>query len=154
MNEVRVQRLVLAGLATLVIFVAMQILLEGISGRAVCGHGLEDQWLQKYGPREWTAANYLVALLLAVFQSTLVMWLYASLRPMYGVGTKTALITCAFGIAWMASNFITVTNLGLFPARLAFLEAASEVIEFPLAMIVGAAVYEGKEKETRATEEL
>jgi hypothetical protein len=70
---------------------------------------------------------------------------------MYGVGTKTALITCAFGIAWMISMFINLSNLGLFPPQLALLEAISETVEFPIAMIVGARVYEGKEKEIRET---
>ena len=72
--------------------------------------------------------------------------------PDYGVGTKTALITCAFGIAWMVSMFINLTNLGLLPPRLALLEAIFETIEFPIAMIVGAGVYEGKEKEIRESE--
>ncbi len=154
MNEIRVKRMLLAGLAMLVVWIAVEILIEGVFATILFGETLGEMWLRAVDASRWSALNSVVSLMLAAFNCTILIWLYASLRPMYGVGTKTALITCAFGIAWMASNFITVTNLGLFPARLAFLEAASEVIEFPLAMIVGAAVYEGKEKETRATEEL
>jgi hypothetical protein len=73
-------------------------------------------------------------------------WLYASLRPMYGVGTKTALITAAFGVAWVLSMFINVANLGLLPPRLAMVEAAFESIEIPLAMMIGALVYEGRQE--------
>jgi len=52
----------------------------------------------------------------------------------------------------MVSMFINLTNLGLLPPRLALLEAIFETIEFPIAMIVGAGVYEGKEKGIRGTE--
>jgi hypothetical protein len=78
---------------------------------------------------------------------TILIWLYASLRPMYGVGTKTALITCAFGLAWIASVSVNITNLGLVPPRLALIEFFFEAIEFPISMFVGANVYEGKEEQ-------
>ena len=70
-------------------------------------------------------------------------WLYASLRPMYGVGVKTALITSAFAVIVTFSLFVNWSNLGILPVRPALIEAVFETIEFPLAMLVGAAVYEG-----------
>ena len=108
--------------------------------------------MQAINVGEWSGLNTAVSTFIAILNCTILIWLYASLRPMYGVGTKTALITCAFGIVWMYSLFINLTNLGLFPPRLALLEAIFETIEFPLAMIVGAGVYEGTEKGIQETE--
>jgi hypothetical protein len=146
MNEIRVRRLVLAGFATLLIFIALGILLQGIIGHAVFGDTLEAQWQQKFGPQEWTGINYLVALLKAVFQSTLVIWLYASLRPMYGVGAKTALITSGVLVTLVLSIVVGGINSGMLPAQASLVAVMYEAIEVPLAMLVGAAVYEGREE--------
>ena len=59
--------------------------------------------------------NGVVSTVLGLMNCTILIWLYASLRPMYGVGTKAALITSAFVIAWIVSLFVNLTNLGLFP---------------------------------------
>ena len=152
MNEIRVKRMLLAGLAMFVVWVAVEILLEHWISLFLFGQTSGEMWLQVINVSEWSALNTAVSTFIAILNCTILIWLYASLRPMYGVGTKTALITCAFGIAWMFSMFINLTNLGLFPPRLALLEAIFETIEFPIAMIVGAAVYEGNEKKIRETE--
>ena len=152
MNEIRVKRMVLAGLAMFVMWVALEVLVEGVIADLVFGQASSEMWRTVIDQSEWSGINTAVSTCIAILNCTILIWLYASLRPMYGVGTKTALITSAFGIAWMVSLFINLTNLGLIPPRLALLEAIFETIEFPIAMIVGAGVYEGKEKEIRETE--
>ena len=152
MNEIRVKRMVLAALAMLVMWVAVEFLVEGVIAKLLFGQTSGEMWLQALDVGAWSGLNTAVSTCIAILNCTILIWLYASLRPMYGVGTKTALITCAFGIAWMVSMFINLTNLGLIPPRLALLEAIFETIEFPIAMIVGAGVYEGKEKGIRETE--
>jgi hypothetical protein len=144
--------MLLAGLAMFVVWVAVEILLEHWISLFLFGQTSGEMWLQVINVSEWSALNTAVSTFIAILNCTILIWLYASLRPMYGVGTKTALITCAFGIAWMISLISNLTNLGLLPPRLALLEAIFETIEFPVAMIVGAAVYEGNEKKTRETE--
>ena len=146
MNEIKVKRMLLAGLAMFVVFVALQILLEHVIAQFFFGETSGEMWRQTIDVSHWSGLNTVVSTFIAIVNCTILIWLYASLRPMYGVGTKTALITSAFGIAWMVSLFINLTNLGLIPPRLALLEAIFETIEFPIAMIVGAGVYEGKEK--------
>jgi hypothetical protein len=146
MNQIRVGRLMLAGLATLIMWVAVEIVVEGMVAQALFGHVLRDQWLQKTGSQEWTALNYVVQMLLAVANSTLLVWLYASLRPMYGVGTKTALITSALVVTWVFLITINGINVGLFPQQAGLVEAVCEAIECPIALLAGAAIYEGQEK--------
>lgn len=146
MNEIKIKRMLLAALAMMVVWVALEILLEHVAARLVLGTTTGEMWAQAIDGGEWGALNTWVSLLLAVLNCAVLIWVYASLRPMYGVGTKTALITAAFGIAWMASMMINVTNMGLIPPRLALVEGLFEAIEFPIAVIVGACVYEGREE--------
>ena len=152
MNEIRVKRMFLAALAMLVVWVAVEVLVEGVIAKLLFGQTSGEMWMQAINVGEWSGLNTAVSTFIAILNCAILIWLYASLRPMYGVGTKTALITSAFGIAWMVSLFINLTNLGLIPPRLALLEAIFETIEFPIAMLAGAAIYEGQEKWGRPAE--
>jgi hypothetical protein len=144
MNEIRVKQMFVAGLAMFLVWIALEILLEQMIGRLLFGSLIDDRWLEmNTSLNDWNGWNHLVNLLIPLFNTTLLIWLYASLRPMYGVGTKTALITSALGVALGLSVAINVVNLGLLPLRVGLKEAVFEAIEFPIAMIAGAAVYEG-----------
>ena len=151
MNEIRVKRMLLAGLAMLVVWVVVEVLVEQVFARILFGQSSQEMWLQSIELRNWSALTYWVNSFIALLNCTLLIWLYASLRPMYGVGTKTALITSAFGVILMSSLFINLINLGLFPLQLGLMEAVFEAIEFPIAMIAGAAIYEGKGNWSRTT---
>ena len=143
MNEIRVKRMLLAGLAMFLVWVAAAILVEGVIGRLLFGNAIEERLLQTTNLSDWNASNHLVNISITLLNNTLLIWLYASLRPMYGVGTKTALITSALGIALGLSLLINFTNLGLLPLQVGLMEAVFVAIEFPIAMLAGAAVYEG-----------
>ena len=146
MNEIRVKRMVLAGLAMFVMWVALEVLVEGVIADLVFGQASSEMWRTVIDQSEWSGLNTAVSTCIAILNCTIMIWLYASLRPMYGVGVKTVLITSAFFVAWMLSLFVNLTNLGLLPARLAMIEAVFEVVEFPIAMFVGAGVYEGNQE--------
>ena len=107
------------------------------------GDFLVGQLLQTTNIRDWGVPNYALNILIALMNCTLLIWLYASLRPMFGVGTRTALITSAFGIIFGFSMTINGINLGLFPPQVGLIEWVYELIEFPLAMLAGALAYEG-----------
>ena len=115
MNEIKVKRMLLAGLAMFVVWVAVEILVEHVISQFLFGQTSEEMWLQAIELKDLSGLNYWVNSFIAILNCTIMIWLYASLRPMYGVGTKTALITCAFGIAWMYSMFINLSN-GPFPS--------------------------------------
>jgi hypothetical protein len=137
--------MLLAGLATFVAWIVMEILLEGVLGRILFGNLIQEQLLESTHLREWGASNNLVNIFVALLNSTVLIWLYAALRPMYGVGTKTALITSALGIVWMWSMTINAINLGLIPTQVGLIEAVFVSVEFPIAMLAGAQIYEGRE---------
>jgi hypothetical protein len=146
MNTINIKRMLLAGLAMFVMWIAVEILLEGVIADLVFGKSTGQMLAEEIEFREWTAVNYWINTIIPIVNCTLLIWLYASLRPMYGVGTKTALITSAFGVILGFSLFINFINLGLLPVRVGLIEAVFEAIEFPIAMLAGAAIYEGQEK--------
>jgi hypothetical protein len=152
MNEIKIKRMLLAGLAMFVVWVAVELLVEHVMARILLGQTSQELWHQVIELREWNPLNYWVNTFISLLNCTILIWLYASLRPMYGVGTRTALITSAFGIILGFSLFINFINLGLFPLKLGLMEAVFEAIEFPIAMIAGAGVYEGQEKWSSETE--
>ena len=146
MNQINIKRMLLAGVAMFIMWVALEILIEGIIADFIFGHSYKEMLLEVIEVRQWSALNYWVNIFIAILNCTVLIWLYASLRPMFGVGTRTALITSAFCVVWGFSMFINFINLGLFPLKLGLIEAVFEAIEFPIAMMAGAAIYEGQEK--------
>lgn len=151
MNEINVRRMLLAALAMLVVWIALEVLVEGVMAEILLGRSSGEMWREVIDPTQWSGINTVVSTSIAVVNCTIMIWLYASLRPMYGVGTKTALIASTFFIIWVYLLFVNLANLGLIPAKVAFLEAVFETIEIPIAMFVGAGVYEGQEKESPET---
>lgn len=142
MNRIRINRMLLAGFVTLITFIALEILVEQVIGRIMFGNMFE-QWYQTTNVPAWGIANNVLNIFIALFNCTVLIWLYASLRPMFGVGTRTALITSAFVLILGLSFTINFINLGLVPPMIGMLEWIAEAIEFPIAMIAGALVYEG-----------
>ena len=140
MNKIRLERLILAGFATLVMFIVAEIFVELIVGKLVLGINLYYP-LPNVG--HWGVANQILNISLGLVNSVLMIWLYASLRPMFGVGYKTAFIASGIALVLALTMTINVINLGLVPARPALIELIYEAIELPIAMLVGAMVYEG-----------
>jgi len=142
MNKIRINRLLLAGLATLIVFIAVELFVEQMIGRVLLGDRI-DLWYQSMKISRWNLTNYFLNILIALLNSTLMIWLYASLRPMFGVGYKTALVASAILIILAISMTLNGINIGLFPAQIGLHELIYEAIELPIAMIAGALVYEG-----------
>lgn len=148
MNQINVKRMLLAGLVMFGAWIAIEFLLEGVISQVLFGQASGEIRMQAIDVRDWSVLNGAVNLFIGLLNCVILIWLYASLRPMYGVGTRAALITSAFFITWLFSMFVNLTNLGVFPPQFALMEAIFEAIEFPIAMIVGAGVYEGQERGT------
>jgi hypothetical protein len=142
MNRIKVKRLVLAGAVTLLVFIAVEFIVESVIGKVLLG-GLIEKWHQTLAIPRWGVANSVLNVLIALVNCTILTWLYAALRPMFGVGTKTALITSAFALFFVAAFAVNSVNLGLYPLQIAVVELGYQLIELPVAIIVGARIYEG-----------
>ena len=141
MNEIKVKRLVISGVITLLVFIAVEFIVESVVGNVLFS-GAYDAWYGKLIIPNWTTMNYVFNIFIALVNSTMMMWLYAALRPMFGIGIRTALITSAFVFTFIAFYVVNQANLGIFPIWIALIELFYLIIELPLALIVGAQFYE------------
>jgi hypothetical protein len=136
--------MLLAGLVMLIVWVMVEFLVEHAIALALFEQSTDEMWLEVIDVSDASALKFWVNTFLSLSSCTLLIWLYASLRPMYGVGTRTALITSAFGVILTFTLFINLSNLGLIPLKLGLLEAVFETVELTISMIAGATVYEGE----------
>ena len=141
MNKIKVGRLLASGLITFLTFIAIELLVENIIGNRLFGLAYDDWYADLIIPN-WTVANYVLNIFFALVNSIVLMWLYAALRPMFGVGVRTALITSGFMFTFVATYAVNQANLGILPIWIAVIELVYLVIELPLALQVGAWFYE------------
>ena len=142
MNKINIRRLLLGGLVTLFVFIVVEFLLEFVIFGALIGLG---KWIdQLYAPSSWSISNHVLNLFIALVNSIMLIWMYAALRPMFGVGPKTALIASGFAYAFFFSFMINFANLRFYPMRPALIELFYQLIELPVALLVGAYCYEGR----------
>lgn len=141
MNRIRVKRVIVSGLITLLVFFVIEFVVENLLGRWLFAPVIEP-WVEASSIHSWTSGNYLLNILIVLLSCIMVMWLYAALRPMFGVGTKTALITSGFVLSFIAAYAINETNLGLYPLQITLIQLLYWITELPLAVVVGAYYYE------------
>lgn len=141
MNRIRINRLVFAGLTTFLAAIALELIWEGVIGAVIMRDSMA--LLRGYPDlSHWTLRNQVVNIGIALGNCFMLIWLYASLRPMFGVGPRTALIASAFMFIFIFAFGLNYANLSIFPLRLVLLDAVNLIIELPLALIAGAQVYE------------
>ena len=104
MNRIKVNRLLLSGLVTFLVFIVLEIVIEYVLGYYLLGRFipvLRDPWLL---PASWGVWNRILNLSIALVNCIMLIWLYAALRPMFGVGPRTALIAGAFVFYFVFSS--------------------------------------------------
>jgi hypothetical protein len=141
MNRIQLDRVLLAGLATLVAFFLLELLWEGLILGVILGD-TADYLRSLVAPPRWAFWNHALNLAIAVFNCFILIWLYASLRPMFGVGPRTAIIASAFVFVFVTAFEVNTANLGFIPYQYALADAVNLAIELPLSLIAGAQVYE------------
>lgn len=141
MNRIRLGRLLIAGLITLLVFIAIEVLWEGVIGSALFSR-IAEVYSRYYTVQGWTLPNHALNIGIALVNTIMMMWLYVALRPMFGVGTRTALITSGFVFAFVLAFAINNVNLGVLPRSVAAVDMVNLVIEMPLSIIVGTRFYE------------
>ena len=88
---------------------------------------------------ESTAFYIFLSFALGVFT----VWIYAAIRPRFGAGPMTAV--CAGLVVWfLASLYVSASMfpIRLFPSRLLLYGTVWEFVEFPIAAVAGAWIYQ------------
>jgi hypothetical protein len=138
MSSINVMRVVIGGvIAGLVLNVGEFILNEVLFVKQ-----MEEMMKRLNTPRP--GASFIVtAVLLTFILGIVIVWLYAMIRSRFGPGPKTALI--AGFVAWFCIYFYAgVLNSTLFglPMNLVFIGIAWGFVEYLLAALIGASLYQ------------
>jgi len=141
MNRIKINRLITSGVIAFLVFFVVEYIVEQLAGRYLFA-GIIEEWIARLDIPNWTTANYILNFLIVLISCIMVMWLYAALRPMFGVGIRTALITSLFVLSFILAYAINETNLGLFPIQITLIQLLYWAVELPVAVVAGAYYYE------------
>jgi hypothetical protein len=135
-------RLILAGVVTAVILV----ILSDIDNGVLLAQGWADA-LKAIGLPPLSVKGIVAFNLWSVVVGFLSLWLYVAMRPRFGPGPKTALITAAmvWAFGWPLGLVAPVVT-HMIPKSMAINASLLGIPEIAIALLVGAAVY--KEKST------
>lgn len=139
MGTINWQRVLLGGIVAGLIIDIVQWGLHGLV--------LGSEWrqvMQSLGrPIEETAGRSLFYIVLGLVYGILAVWAYASIRPRYGAGPKTALYA-GLGVWLLGYCLPTLTwiPMGLFPVRLVTLAVIVGLVEILVATEAGAWLYQ------------
>ena len=137
-------RVILGGLLAGVVINFVEFITNGLI--------LNDAWakvMQSLGRPPLTVSSIILFNVWGFLLGIVSVWLYAAIRPRYGVGPATAVR--AGVAAWVMSAFLaTVTNyaFGAVPVRLLVITSLVELIEVPVATVIGAWLYKEDQAET------
>ena len=139
-------RVILGGLLAGVVINIVEFITNGVV--------LNNAWaqvMQSLGKPPLTVSSILLFNVWGFLMGIASVWLYAAIRPRYGVGPATAIR--AGVAAWVMSVFlVTVTNyaIGFVPVRLLVITSLVELVEIPVATVIGAWLYKEHEAQTPA----
>ncbi len=142
MEKIRISGIVLGGVVAALTFMAVEffvegtvLMLSGVNERVVLLELFPDIVLK--GSR-FHLVNMLYLVLVFIF----VVWIYAILRSRFGPGRKTAIM--AGLVFWVMILLLSLNhmNMNIFPAKLVLMSLIFNLVELPVAAVVGAGVYE------------
>lgn len=138
MPRINIGRMILSGLvAGLVINIGEFLLNMPVAGKQF------DAAMEAMGAQPVGVGAIILYMLMAFGLGLLATFVYAGIRPRFGPGARTAVI--AGLVAWaLASAYPLISLLPqhILPGKLVLLALVWEVVEFPLATVIGARLYQ------------
>jgi len=139
MGKINLGRVVLGGLLAGVVLNVLEFVLNG----PVLG----DQWaaamLSLNREMSMGAGTMIGYVLWNFLMGIALVWFYAAVRPRFGPGPKTAVLTglAVWFVVWFLS-FGGTLLAGMFPANLVVITVIWEIFEVPIATLAGAWLYQ------------
>jgi hypothetical protein len=139
MGKINLPKVILGGLIAGIVLSIVDVVLYGAVLKAPMAVAM-----QRLPPMTaaWRAAEVPWYIVLDFVTGVLLIWLYAAIRPRFGAGPKTALIAGFAGwfFAGMLCNLLMLP-MGLVPYNLTIITTAVMLLEYLLAVVVGAKLY-------------
>jgi len=139
MKKINLGRLVLAGLVAGFAFIFVEIIVEG-SMHFFFRISEAKFYLEAFEMRKSGVLFHILNLGILFVICILIMWVYAAIRPRFSSRGITAIVASL--IFWLFAFLFTANhvNLGIFPP-MSFIGLAFNLIELPVAVIVGSLIY-------------
>ena len=140
MGRINVSRVILGGLLAGVVFILVELIVEGIFG--VFGVSERELALEVSNKLTLGGFRYHIVNIVYLFVFFIfAIWVYAAIRPRFGAGPRTALITALgfwFLLLLVAINYL---NMNVFPVKIVLVSLLFNMLELPPAIILGAWPY-------------
>jgi glucan phosphoethanolaminetransferase (alkaline phosphatase superfamily) len=139
-KKISIARVALAGLIASLAFLFVEIVVEG-AFQLIFGIN-EAEIAREIGMKIPTGTlHYVLTIVYLYLVCSLIMWVYAAIRPRFKSQFRAALAT-SFLFWLFAFLFVTnYSNVGFFPLKFALLGMGFNLVEIPAATIAGALVY-------------
>ncbi|MDX1622837.1 MAG: hypothetical protein R3199_02510 [Gemmatimonadota bacterium] len=141
MGRIDTTRVIVGGLVAGVVLNVGEYLLNGVL--------LRERWeaaMETLGREPYAGADIMVMVVMTLLLGVVLVWFYAAMRPRFGPGPKTAVITALFG--WLLLYvwpFFWNSLTGLFPSDLMLIMTVWGLFELPVAVMAGAWLYKEEE---------
>jgi len=138
MNNINFGRVLLGGLVTGLVLNIGEFLLNGV----VLAKQMEAQFFRKLNIPPPTPSSLAVLVVITFVLGIVIVFVYAAIRPRFGAGPKTAVITglTAWFCVYLYGNVGGVA-LGFIPVNMAAIAIAWGVVEYLLGTLAGAWLY-------------
>ncbi len=137
MTKINFARVILGGLAAGVLLILGDFLMHTMA--------LGEQWEAAMAAQGVAEPGVSAIVFFSIFDLIIgiaMVWLYAAIRPRFGAGARTAIVTGLvvwfFGWFWQMSGLLA---MGMYPQNLILMTLAWGFIQIPIAAYVGAWLY-------------
>ena len=147
MGKINIGRVILGGIVAGIV--------ADILGSLVDGMMLAPQWgadMRALGKSDFSTSQIVGFNIIGLAFGILVVWLYAAIRPRLGAGPKSAVYAGVAGWAMgvLLPNLGFMTVAGLFASSLTTMTTAAGLVEWVLASLAGAALYQESAESARS----
>lgn len=144
MERTNINRVILGGLLASVVFIIIEFIFEGLIN-TIFNFNEVNLARQYFPDLTLNGARYqIVNILYLILTCSITIWLYASLRPKFGEGLKTAFIASLIVIMFIVLFLVNHINMGIYPLKPALISLVFSLVEFPLSIVAGASIYRPK----------
>ena len=138
MGKINKVRVLLGGLLAGVVLNCGEFILNG----PILGDDWEDVMISFGLPPIGGGGAIAGFVILSFVMGITLVWFYATMRPRFGAGVKTAVYTgLAVWFVQMVLGFGSTLIMGMFPTHLVLIVLVWDLFQFPIATVAGAWLY-------------
>ncbi|MDH4271122.1 MAG: hypothetical protein OEW18_04000 [Candidatus Aminicenantes bacterium] len=140
MNKIKMGYVLLAGFVASLAFMFTEMVLEG-SVQLIFRISEAEMFRDAFNKLPSGTLYQILNLLYLYLVCTLIMWIYAAIRPRFRKRLHAALVTSMVFWLFVVLFIGNYSNMGLYPYRLTLLAVLFNFVEIPAAVIAGSWVY-------------